>query len=159
MTTQLAKQILMRMRAKNLSIPVLEKAAQLKNHTVRNILRGRSLKPNAETINAIARALGCTVEDLLEKKEIPQTKALIEPKKENIDTPYEYPNLLRETVDFVITFLQHNKHNLSLEQVLNCVKLIYEGSLENDPVRINEEDAAFWMILATDTRLPYMYAD
>lgn len=158
MTTPLANQILIRMRAKNLTIPLLEKKAGLTNHAVRNIVRGRSLKPNAETLNAIAHALGCTVEDLLEKKEIPQTKGLSEPKKEITNTPYDYPDLLRETTDFVITFLQENEHDLSLEQVLNCVKLIYEGSIENDPVRINEQDAEFWMILATDTRLPYMYS-
>lgn len=67
MMTQLANQISMRMRAKNLSISMLEKNAGLKNHSVRNVLRGRSLRPNAETLNTIARALGCKVEDLLEK--------------------------------------------------------------------------------------------
>ena len=139
------------MRAKNLTVPLLEKKAGLTHHAVRNIVRGRSLKPNAETLNVIARALGCTVEDLLEG-EMPQEKALPEQKKESIDTPYNHPNLLRETVDFVITFLEQDEHDLTLEQVLNCIKLIYQGSIENIPPRINEQDAAFWMILATDTR-------
>lgn len=151
MTTPLAQQIMIRMKAKNLTIPVLEKKASLTNHSVRNIVRGRSLKPNAETLNGIARALGCTVEDLLEK-EMPQEKVLPEQKQEIIDTPYEHPKLFRETVDFVISFLEHNDHDLTLEQVLNCVKLIYQGSMESKPPRINEQDAAFWMILATDRR-------
>src|SRR3990167_5118391 len=151
MITPLAQQIMIRMRAKNLTIPALEKKAGLTNHAVRNIVRGRSLKPNAETLNGIARALGCTVEDLLEK-EVPQEKVLPEQKQESIDTPYKHPKLLRETVDFVITFLEHNNHDLTLDQVLNCMKLIYQESMENNPPRINEQDAAFWMILATDTR-------
>lgn len=151
MTTPLADQIIIRMRAKNLTIPLLEKKAGLTNHAVRNIVRGRSLKPNAETLNGIARALGCIVEDLLEK-EIPQTKAITEPQKEHIDIPFEHPGLLRETVDFVLTFLKKNEYELTLEQVLNCTKLIYEGSMKNKPPRINKEDATFWMILATETR-------
>jgi len=156
MTTPLANQILVRMRAKNLTIPLLEKKAGLTNHAVRNIVRGRSLKPNAETLNAIALALGCTIEDLLEKIEIPQTKGLAEPQKEHIDIPFDHPGLLKETIDFVLTFLRKHEHDLTLEQVLNCVKLIYEGSMENDPVKINKEDATFWMILAIEARLPYM---
>ncbi len=151
MTTSLAQQIMIRMRAKNLSIPTLEKKAELTNHSVRNIIRGRSLKPNAETLNAIARALGCTVEDLLEK-ELPQEKVPPDQKQETTETPYQHPKLLRETVDFVMTFLERNDHDLTLEQVLNCIKLIYQGSLENNPPKINEQDAAFWMILATDRR-------
>ena len=151
MTTPLAHHIMIRMRAKNLTIPLLEKKAELTHHTVRNIVRGRSLKPSAETLNKIARALGCTVEDLLEK-EIPQEKDLPEQKKESLDTPYTHPKLLKETVKFVITFLEQNHHDLTLEQVLNCIKLIYQGSMKNDPPRINEQDAAFWMILATETR-------
>ena len=110
-----------------------------------------TLKPNAETLNGIARALGCTIEELLEK-EMPQEKVLPEQNPETIDTPYEHPKLLRETVNFVMTFLDHNDHDLALEQVLNCIKLIYQGSLNSNPPRINEQDAAFWMILATDRR-------
>lgn len=154
--TPLAHQILIRMKAKNLTIPLLEKKAELTHHAVRNIVRGRSINPSAETLNVIARALGCTVDELLEK-EIPQEKVLPEQKKENkekIDTPYDHPELLRETVNFVIGFLEHNKNDLSLEQVLNCIKIIYQGSTDNVPLRINDEDAAFWMILATGYREP-----
>lgn len=129
----------------------MKKKAGLAHHAVRNIVRGRSLKPNAETLNAIARALGCTVEDLLEK-EMPQEKGLFEHNKENIVTPFKHPELFRETVDFVITFLEHSKHDLTLEQVLNCLKVIYQGSLEKTPIRINEQYTTFWMTLATDTR-------
>lgn len=157
--TPLAKQISLRMRAKNLSISMLEKNAGLKNHSVRNILRGRTFMPNAETLDAIARALGCRVEDLLEKKEIYEKKALSETKEEVTHTPYDYPELFREVVDFVTMYLRHNKHSLSLEQVLNCIKLIYQDSSERDPTTLDEESAALWMWLATDTRLPYMYSD
>lgn len=153
MMTQLANQISMRMRAKNLSISMLEKNAGLKNHSVRNVLRGRSLRPNAETLNTIARALGCKVEDLLEKKETHQSKTLYETKKEIINVPYEHPDLFMKTVNFVVMFLRHNKHNLSLEQVLNCIKEIYLESVRNDPVALDENDAACWMCLATDTRV------
>jgi len=151
MTTPLAQQIMIRMKAKNLTIPYLEKKAGLTNHSVRNIVRGRSLKPNAETLNGIARALGCTIEDLLEK-ELPQEKALPEPKQEKAEIPYKHPKLLRATVNFVTTFLELHEHDLTLEQVLNCIKIIYQGALEKDPPGLNEQDAAFWMILATDKR-------
>ena len=65
MSTPIAKQIFTRMRAKNLTFYELQKKAGLKPHAVQNILRGKSQKPSAELLQAIARELGCTIEDLL----------------------------------------------------------------------------------------------
>lgn len=64
MNTSVAKQISVRMKAKNLSILMLEREAGLKNHAVRNILRGKSKRPSADILQAIADVLGCTVKEL-----------------------------------------------------------------------------------------------
>ena len=52
----------------NISVHALEKKAKLKIHSIQNILTGRSKKPSAETLQAIASVLGTTVEKLLSEK-------------------------------------------------------------------------------------------
>ena len=50
-----------------LSVAGFERDAGLKTNVVRNILRGQSKRPTGETLQAIARMMECTVQDLLNK--------------------------------------------------------------------------------------------
>ena len=61
----LKEKIIERMEAKNLSIAKLERRAGLKIHSVRNILKERIKKPSAQTLQAIAQALECSIIDLM----------------------------------------------------------------------------------------------
>jgi transcriptional regulator with XRE-family HTH domain len=49
----------------NITIPALERKAGVKTNAVRNILTGRSKNPNIDTLKAIARALECSLEELI----------------------------------------------------------------------------------------------
>jgi len=59
----------------HLSMKGLERKAGVKVNTVRNILRGQSKRPSGETLQALAKILGCTIFDLLrDPQESPETR-------------------------------------------------------------------------------------
>lgn len=150
MSTQIAKQISTRMRAKNLSLTTLEKEAGLRPHAVQNILRGKSKKPSAEIVQAVADVLGCNVKDLLHPQENFNEEELSSIKKEFLSHPYEHPDLFVATVQFVNAALKEKENQLTIEQVMKCVEEIYIQSLQKDPTKVDEEFGEWWIDLATD---------
>lgn len=73
MTTAIQLNIKRQLHAKNMSAAELERRTGIP-HAVVNILHGRSKNPSIRTAQAIAKELGCTVEDLF-AEEPQQTKA------------------------------------------------------------------------------------
>lgn len=63
--TPLQRELHRRMRLLGLSARGLSLSAGLNDSAVKNILNGRSVHPRADTLTALARALGCTMSDLL----------------------------------------------------------------------------------------------
>jgi transcriptional regulator with XRE-family HTH domain len=150
MSTQIAKQISIRMRAKNLSLTTLEEEAGLRPHAVQNILRGKSKKPSAELLQAVADVLGCNVKDLLRPQELYDEEELASSKKAFLNHPYEHLDLFVATVKFVNAALQEKDHSLTIEQFMKCLEEIYIHSLQVNPKKVDEEFAEWWIDLATD---------
>lgn len=150
MSTQIAKQISTRMRAKNLSLTTLEKEAGLRPHAVQNILRGKSKKPSAEIVQAVADVLGCHVKDLLHPQDSYVEEDLSSAKQELLSQPYDYPELFVETVKFANAALKDKENKLTVEQFMKCVEEIYIQSLQKDPSKVDEEFGGWWIDLATD---------
>ncbi|OJW46990.1 MAG: hypothetical protein BGO67_09850 [Alphaproteobacteria bacterium 41-28] len=150
MSTQIAKQISTRMRAKNLSLQALEKEAGLRPSAVQNILRGKSKKPSAEILKAVGDVLGCTVNDLLSEQEMSLEEEVTQSKKELLGHKYEYPELFLEVVKFVNEALKHKENILTIEQFLSCIEEIYLHSIQKDPSEIDQDFAEWWIDLATD---------
>ena len=120
MSTQIARQISARLRAKNISFYELEKKAGLRPHAVQNILRGRSKKPSGELLQAIAQELGCTVEDLLQSQKTNYTDEITHSKKELLNQRYKHPDLFLETVKFVNQTLKEKENSLTIDQFISC---------------------------------------
>ncbi len=150
MSTQIARQISTRMRAKNLSLTTLEKEAGVRPHAVQNILRGKSKKPSAELLQAVADVLGCNVKDLLRPKESYDEEELSSSRKEFLSHAYDNPDLFVETVQFVNAALREKENSLTIEQFMRCVEEIYIQSLQKDPNQVDEDFAEWWIDLATD---------
>ncbi len=55
------------MEERAMSIYALERSAGMKPSVVQNILYGRSKNPGVDTVKNIAKALGCSVADLIEE--------------------------------------------------------------------------------------------
>lgn len=147
MSTAIAKQISVRMKAKNLSILTLEREAGLKTHAVRNILRGKSKRPSADILQAVADVLGCTVKDLLTNQDIFQEENFSELKDERLNTPYAYPALYMETVKFVNEALQQRNEPTTVKQAQTCFEEIYFNSAQKDPSKVDKEFGEWWIDL------------
>ena len=138
MTTALANQLSTRMKARKYSSYTLEKEAGLTNHSVLNILRGRTKRPSAEVLHAIANTLGCTVSDLLENKEIFEVDDSSKSKTDLLDGPYENADLLQEAFEVVNAKIKQAKLQLTLQQVLTCIEEVYLYSLQKKLDKVDE---------------------
>lgn len=147
MSTAIAKQISVRMKAKNFSILTLEREAGLKTHAVRNILRGKSKRPAADILQAVSEVLGCTVKDLLQTQEIFQEEELAESNDERLHTTYAYPTLYVETVQFVNDILQQKGETATVKQAQTCFEEIYFNSAQKDPSKVDKEFGEWWIDL------------
>lgn len=147
MSTAIAKQISVRMKAKNLSILTLEREAGLKTHAVRNILRGRSKRPAADILQAVSDVLGCTVKDLLTNQEIFQEEDFSESKDERLNMTYKHPALYLETVQFVHEILQQKGQTATAKQAFTCFEEIYFHSAQKDPSKVDTEFGEWWIDL------------
>ena len=147
MSTAIAKQISVRMKAKNLSVLTLEREAGLKTHAVRNILRGKSKRPAGDILQAVSDVLGCTVKDLLQNQDIFQEEGLPESNDERLHTSYAYPALYVETVKFVNEALQQRKDPATVKQAQTCFEEIYFNSAQKDPSKVDKEFGEWWVDL------------
>jgi len=59
------------MEEKSITANALEKKAGVKVSSVQNIIYGRSKNPGIDTVKAIAKALGCTLYDLMDDEVMP----------------------------------------------------------------------------------------
>lgn len=150
MSAQIAKQISARMKAKDISLSTIERKAGLKTHTVQNILRGKSKKPSAEIVQAIADVLGCTVKDLLNKQETFQENETSESTKEILNSTYDYPELLLETMQWINNRMQQEENKFTVKQVLTCIEEIYLHSLQKDATKVDQKFAEWFIDLMTD---------
>jgi DNA-binding Xre family transcriptional regulator len=74
MTTTMQNNIKKQLSAKNMSAAELERRTGIP-HAVVNILHGRSKNPSIKTAQAIAKELGCSLEDLLSETHSAQQAA------------------------------------------------------------------------------------
>jgi len=138
MTTPLAKQIVTRAKAKNISVTDLGKQAGLKNHTIRNILAGQSRMPNVTVLQALSEILDCTIEDLLINQELFQEEDPSQLNEEIRNGPYDDPKLLAKVVDFVNTTIAEKNVKPTIHQVLASIEEIYLHSVQKDSGKVDE---------------------
>ncbi|AIL13359.1 hypothetical protein IM40_07375 [Candidatus Paracaedimonas acanthamoebae] len=72
MSGVLVNKLKKKIEEKNYSVAELEGVAGLKGHAIRNILRGRSQKPNVEILQRAASVLGCSILEFLDEKDLGQ---------------------------------------------------------------------------------------
>lgn len=144
MSTHLANQISSRMRAKNLSVASLEREAGLTNHSVRNILRGKSKRPSAEVLLAVADVLGCSINDLMVKEEIFENTGYSGDKQDILNSDYKPSELMEQAVKVVNAKVHQMGKILTLKQFLSCVEEVYIHALQRG--KSVDEAYADWFI-------------
>lgn len=148
MATALKEKIIERMEAKNFSIAELERRAGLSIHSVRNILKGRIKKPSAQSLQAIAEALECSIIDLMSA-----SSAIEAGFPQDIDRkikrrpPLNYPDLMlacsEKIMDLVIE--KNLTAKVSIDEYFEVIKKVYLYSSREEPRQVDVRFAE-WLI-------------
>lgn len=134
MASALKEKIIERMEAKNLSIAELERRAGLSIHSVRNIVKGRIKKPSAQSLQAIAEALECSIVDLLNAPStLDQDFSHISQRSSKKSPPLDYPGLMLECVQLVSRRTADCAPKVSVDEYLDMIKKIYLYSSREEP--------------------------
>ncbi len=140
----------MRMAAKKLTVNSLEKKAGLKRSAVRNILLGISKKPSAEIVQALAKALECTIEDLVGTSGSHGTSTLL---LKNITPKATGKNFWNEKLysdsikTSVYAFTKHNEE-ITFEKIIQLATEVYKYSLAKKDDKA-DENFANWLVEKT----------
>ena len=146
MESFLQKRIKNYLDATGLSISALERKAGLKINVARNILRGQSKRPTAGTLQAIASAMECTVQDLLGvKKETFGSET-----RRPVDSSFVVENseMLVESLQCILKIAKNNDCKFTLQEVLLILGEVYTYSMKKNSPQI-DKDFAEWFIKRT----------
>ncbi len=146
MASALKEKIIERMEAKNLSIAELERRAGLSIHSVRNILKGRIKKPSAQSLQAIAEALECSILDLMSPA--PLTSGGYSPQSQGRmrkRSPLDYPDLMLNCSKKIIDLITERKLKVSVDEYSEIVKKVYFYSSREEPRKFDMRFAE-WLI-------------
>ncbi len=121
------------MQEKNLRTSDLEKLAGLKMSAVRNIMLGKTKHPKAETLRAISEVLGCSISDLL-GNETQKEEANGSPK-------VKHPQLLLEAAQSLVSLLEQEESELTLDQACLIIKETYAYSTQNESKKVDRQFA------------------
>lgn len=146
MESALKEKIIERMEAKNFSIAELERRAGLSIHSVRNILKGRIKKPSAQSLQAIAEALECSIIDLMNtSSSLGDGFAQDAERRMRKNSPLEYPELMVDCTRMVLDLLGEKSTQITVDTYLEIVKKVYFYSSKEEP-RTLDVRFAQWLI-------------
>lgn len=148
MASALKEKIIERMEAKNFSIAELERRAGLSIHSVRNILKGRIKKPSAQSLQAIAEALECSIIDLMSA-----TSAIEAGFSHDVDRkikkrpPLDYPELMLACSEKIMErIIEKNLvTKVSIDEYFEVIKKVYLYSSREEPRHVDIRFAE-WLI-------------
>ena len=111
-----------------LSVAGFERDTGLKTNVVRNILRGQSKHPTAETLQGIAKGIGCTLQELLDEKQ----------ESSGSPSTLEHPDLLIKALQATLKVAQKQGLSLKIKQAFAIAEQVYGFSLKKSPPTIDE---------------------
>ncbi|MBA3814578.1 MAG: helix-turn-helix transcriptional regulator [Alphaproteobacteria bacterium] len=133
----LARQLRAHISRSNLTVRDIERLAGLKRCALSNILEGKSKNPSLDTLQASAKVLGCSVSDLLESTEAPDTthfQAGLEEAQKPLVLPVRTP-MLCEIMSALDTCFKNISYEPNLEQFWQCAIRVYSYTLgSTDPI-------------------------
>jgi len=138
------QQIKMRMAEKRLSTNELEKQAGLKSSAVGNIIYGRSKNPGIETIQNIARALNCSVSELIEEELSSDANLRNNPVTEIENFPWN-SSLYLDCLNVVSNLLKNTNRSIDKNVILNYIEEAYKYSISSEKGKADPHFAK-WLI-------------
>lgn len=146
MQSFLQKRIRNYLDSTGLSISALERKAGLRINVARNILRGQSKRPTAETLHAIATAMECTVQDLLGVQKEVLPSQIKRPAESGLFL--EAPEVLNEALQCILQVIQNNGYKLTVKQTLLLLEEVYAYTLKKNPPKV-DSDFVEWFVKRT----------
>lgn len=134
--TQLQSAIKEKMSELGISVHALEKQAGLKRSAVQNILQGRSKNPSVHILHAVAKILGCNINDLLAQPDVALSKE-------------EAPVTAEEQLDLILYAEAAKLASLTLHPTYNTakamryIKEIYQYSMDSGLSHIDKNFASW----------------
>lgn len=123
---------------KNIPIRKLEAIAGVKIGTFANILYGKSLRPSVDTMQRLAIALNCSVNDLITIDDLEAPKA--EPTAEIWDQ-----ELFSEAIVYITNIAKQKRAGLTKEKLLVLAEEAY-GYSQKTGRRNLDKDFANWIV-------------
>lgn len=146
MDSEVKEKIIERMEARNLSIAELERRAGLSIHSVRNILKGRIKKPSAQSLQAIAEALDCSIIDLMNNSPSQSGPHSLELERKFKKSPtLECPELMIECASTILNLIKKSEKMVTVDEYLDIVKKVYFYSSKEEPRKLDLRFAE-WLI-------------
>lgn len=146
MESGLQKRIKNYLETTGLSVASLERNAGLKTNVIRNILRGQSKRPTGVTLQAVAKVMECTVQDLLEGKNSSFREDMgVSPHESPM---VQFPEILNEALQCVQKIAQDNQYKFTIHQTLRIVEEVYAYTIKKDPPKI-DRDFVEWFVQRT----------
>lgn len=138
-----------RLQHKGISARALEKRAGLKPSAVQNILQGKSKRPTALLLQAIARELNCSISELLGDSTVATQSSQWE-EKASLDSKEGFAHewnskLYVEAIQIVEELLSQKKVEATKETVLKYADEIYRYSIESQSGKLDRYFAT-WLI-------------
>ena len=148
MQTVLQKRLRNYLDSTGLSVAALERQAGLRINVARNILRGQSKKPTAETLQAISSVMGCTVADLLGVKRdvFPLENSLRHEQTRTEPSPMvENPEIFKDALATILSVSQEEECPLTVDQALLILGEVYTYSVKKPLPQIDRDFIKWFM--------------
>lgn len=137
--TNLVMSIKRKLLEQNLTVSALEKKAGIRPSSLQNIIQGRSKNPNLDTLKTVAKALQCSVSDLLEEDRISADIELFLGKNAwNQDRYFDI-------ISSVISVCRKSKRTLPKKVFLLAVEEIYDYALRYSKNNV-DQDLIDWIL-------------
>lgn len=124
-----------KIKEKNISVAELERSAGVKISAVRNIINGTSKNPGIEVVQALAKALNCSMDSLCGLAGYDGTVHSLE---------YKIP-LLRDTIQVMLDVLEKKKTSLSVQKFNALLLEIYSFFERKEDPKV-DKDFVVWFL-------------
>ncbi len=139
MKHSVADKIREKLKEQNLSVMGLERKAGLNLHAVQNILSGQTKKPNINTLVAVAGALSCSLNELVD--EAGPTESASQAKL----TEFTNFRLLGEANAYLISKMEASLKTISTKAFIEIIQEVYIYC-EKSKSGTFDKDFANWML-------------
>jgi transcriptional regulator with XRE-family HTH domain len=111
---------------------------------VRNILYGRSVNPNSDTLNAIAKAFGCTVDELIQGHSENKGEETTNPQAALRQSTYNW-DLAHDCVQMIEAIIRDSQKKPSAEIFWSLVEETYYYSVHANTTAADKKYAE-WLV-------------